>query len=68
VNKVSPIIRAFKNKSLAPLRYLADKITLTKKAVRTISVQNDCNSPFYKDGTKSGLELNGLAAATPGSS
>jgi hypothetical protein len=45
VNKVNPITKAFKNKSVAPLRYFAERITLTKKHVRTISAQNASSPP-----------------------
>jgi hypothetical protein len=64
VNKVSPITRAFKNKSLAPLRYLADKMTLTKIAVSTISDHKAYNIPLYKVG----VLAFGLSVAIPGTS
>jgi len=61
-NKVSPIHKAFKNKSFAPFRYFADKITLTKKQVSTISDHTDYNIPLVKVGSA----LFGVSLAIPG--
>jgi hypothetical protein len=62
VNKVSPMTRPFKNKSFAPFKYLAVRITLTKKAVKIISLQK-VGRPLSDI-----FVLKGFRVAIPGSS
>ena len=60
VKRVRPITTAFKNKSLAPFKYLADMITEINQAVRTISDQKAYLPPLAMVGPK------GLSTPIPG--